>query len=885
MIGAMKPKLPVGTVTFLFSDIEGSTRLARELGTDRWREVLERHQWIWRKAFADHAGIEISTEGDSFFAVFVSAVDAVAAAVAAQRAIQATRWPAEAGPGVRVRVGVHTGEGRLGGDSYVGLDIHRAARIAAAANGGQTVVSASTRLLAASALPAGVSVADLGRFRLKDLDQAEELSRLVIAGIEDDLRPLRTLETPSNLPADLTSFVGRERQLADLGPQVRDSRLVTLTGPGGTGKTRLSLAVAASVQADFPDGVHFVELESITDPGLVSTSILTVLGIRQEAGSDAEALLAAHLHDRQVLLVLDNFEQVVAAAPLVGRLVAGAPRLHVLATSREALHLRGEVEVPVDPLGLPAPAAGELDLALLARTEAVALFVARAGAVAPGFALTADNAQAVAEICASLDGLPLAIELAAARVKVLAPSAILERLHRDLGILSSTERDRPERQRTLRGAIAWSYDLLEPPEQVLFRRAAIFVGGWTLEAAETICASSSERPAVLDGLASLVDKSLVRAEPGSTGEPRFQYLATIREYARDQLAETGESASLGRAHADYYTQLIESAAPNLAGREVVAWVARLDREHDNLRAAVRWSLETGEPATGLRILGTGWRFWYQAGYLVEGRDAIQELLGQPGAAAPTRARAIGLDGAGGFVYWLGDFDLAAVYWQEALVVFDGLGDRAGAAECHYNLAFIGMIRKDHQMLREHQSAALALYQELGDELGMLNAHESLVPALLGAGDLAGGEALLMQTSEAQRARGDWVRLGEDLSLLATFQALAGSFERARATIREALPIADGNGTLTSVVSALASAALIEARGGAPERAATIAGALETLTSASRVVIAQVAMLGLPSPADEARSRLEPETFARAYADGEGMTRAAIIDYALEGLGQ
>ncbi len=533
MIGAMKPKLPVGTVTFLFSDIEGSTRVARELGTDRWREVLERHQWIWRKAFADHAGIEISTEGDSFFAVFVSAVDAVAAAVAAQRAIQATSWPAEAGPGVRVRVGVHTGEGRLGGDSYVGLDIHRAARIAAAANGGQTVVSASTRLLAASALPAGVSVVDLGRFRLKDLDQAEELSRLVIAGIEDDLRPLRTLETPSNLPADLTSFVGRERQLADLGPQVRDSRLVTLTGPGGTGKTRLSLAVAASVQADFPDGVHFVELESITDPGLVSTSILTVLGIRQEAGSDAEALLAAHLHDRQVLLVLDNFEQVVAAAPLVGRLVAGAPRLHVLATSREALHLRGEVEVPVDPLGLPAPAAGELDLALLARTEAVALFVARAGAVAPGFALTADNAQAVAEICASLDGLPLAIELAAARVKVLAPSAILERLHRDLGILSSTERDRPERQRTLRGAIAWSYDLLEPPEQVLFRRAAIFVGGWTLEAAETICASSSERPAVLDGLASLVDKSLVRAEPGSTGEPRFLYLATIREYARD----------------------------------------------------------------------------------------------------------------------------------------------------------------------------------------------------------------------------------------------------------------------------------------------------------------------------------------------------------------
>jgi predicted ATPase/class 3 adenylate cyclase len=885
MIAAMNRQLPVGTVTFLFSDVEGSTRLAQALGTDRWRATLEAHQTIWRSIFAAHAGTEISTEGDSFFAVFPSAIDAVSAAAAAQRALGRATWPTEAGPrGLQVRIGLHTGEGRLGGDSYVGLDVHRAARIAAAANGGQTLVSASTRSLTEASLPDGITLVDLGRHRLKDLDQPESLSRLVIAGLEDDPRPPRSLETPTNLPADLTSFIGRDHELAEVVAQVRAARLVTLSGPGGTGKTRLSLAAAGALLADFPDGVHFVQLAPISDPSLVATTVLGALGIRQEPGTDAEALLVEHLAGRSALLVLDNFEQIVVAAPLVGRLIAAAPKLHVLVSSREVLHLRGEQERPVPPLGLPAASSGSIDLAAIAESEAVALFLARARAVSPGFEITPANAAAIVGICTSLDGLPLAIELAAARVKVLSPDAILDRLRRDLGVLASSERDLSERQRTLRGAIAWSYDLLDPAEQALFRRAAIFVGGWTLEAVEAVCDPGGELGReTLDVMTSLLDKSLVRSEPAVGDELRFRYLATIREFALEVLAEADELAEQARRHAVFFAIVAERVAEPLTGSEVLQVVGRLEADYDNLRAAIRWSIDSGEAISALRILGWAWRFWYQGSHLAEGRAAIVDALDQPAAAALTRDRAIGLNGAGGIVYWLGDFAAAAAYWTEALAINEALGDLAGTAESHYNLGFTSMIAGDFPTQRAHHEAALALYESIGDEIGVINTREGLVPALLRAGDLAGGEELLKDTVAAQRARGHLVRISEDLSLLATFQALAGHLDRATASVREALPLADQAGTLTSVTSALASVAMIETRAGRPDRAATIAGALETLIASTQVAITQVAMLGLPPTAEEARAHLAPDAFARAYAAGRAMGRAAIIAYALEGL--
>ena len=879
--------LPVGTVTFLFSDIEGSTRLAQALGIDGWRTTLEAQQAIWRSVFRANHGTEVSTEGDSFFAVFPSASDAVSAAAAGQRAICAAAWPAEAGSkGLRVRVGLHTGEGRLGGDSYVGLDVHRAARIGAAANGGQTLVSASTRSLTESSLPAGLSLIDVGRHRLKDLDQPEALSRLVVAGLDDDPRPPRSLETPTNLPDDLTSFVGREQELDAVVAAVRGGRLVTLTGPGGTGKTRLSLAAAAALLADFPDGVHFVQLAPISDPELVATTILAALTIRQEASADAEQLLIDHLTGRSALLVLDNFEQIVVAAPLVARLLVSAPKLHVLVSSREVLHLRGEQELPVPPLRLPvAPAAGAaLDPLAVTSSEAVRLFLARARAVSPSFAITAANAAAIVGICTSLDGLPLAIELAAARVKVLSPDAILARLQRDLGVLASSERDLPERQRTLRGAIAWSYDLLDPAEQALFRRAAIFVGGWTLEAVDAVCDPDGELGRdTLDVMTSLLDKSLVRSEPAIGDELRFRYLGTIREFGLEKLAEAGEDAELARRHAGYFAALAKRMVEPLTGPDVVEWVSRLDADYDNLRAAIRWSIDSGEAVSALHILGWAWRFWYQGSHLAEGRAAVEEALRLPAAAAPTQDRAIGLNGAGGIVYWLADFDTADRYWTEALAINEALGDAAGMAEGHYNLSFTAMIAGHFPSQRAHFDAALALYESIGDEVGVINVRESMVPALMRAGELAEGEELLTHTVVAQRERGHIVRISEDLALLATFQAMAGHLEQAVGSALEALQLADKAGTLTSVTSALAAAALIDTQSGRPERAATIGGALEAIIASTQIVITQVAMLGLPPTADVARAMMGPEAFERAYAAGQAMDRAAVIAYALEGL--
>jgi predicted ATPase/class 3 adenylate cyclase len=521
--------LPTGTVTFLFSDIEGSTRLLERLGTAAYSRVLDRHQRIVRAAIAAADGTEIGTEGDSFFVVFRSAPSAVRAAVEAQRGLSQEAWPE--GVELRVRMGLHTGEGVAAeGADYVGLDVHRAARIAAAANGGQVLVSATTLALTDHALPAGVIAVPLGWHRLRDLDQPELLARLEIDGGPRDPRAPRSLETASNLPAQLTSLVGRAREVAAVRALLGGSRLVTLSGPGGTGKTRLSLAVAEAEVAtsSWPDGVWFVELAPIVEPDLVAPSLAAVLGLREEAGRSVEEQLRQHVRDRRLLTVLDNFEQVIGAAPLVGRLLAAGAGLTVLVTSREVLHVRGEQEFPVPPLAVPDPAHLP-EAAVMTTFEAVQLFVARARAVDPAFSVTDDNAAVVAAICARLDGLPLAIELAAARIKLFGPAALLARLEGSLAVLASSSRDVPERQRTLRGAIAWSYDLLSPAEQAMFRRLGVFVGSWTFEAAATVCDPDGALGLdIVTLVESLVDRSLVRPLDHDTIEPRFAMLALIR---------------------------------------------------------------------------------------------------------------------------------------------------------------------------------------------------------------------------------------------------------------------------------------------------------------------------------------------------------------------
>src|SRR2546430_439242 len=470
-------ELPTGTVTFLFTDIEGSTQLLRELG-DGYASVWKQHQLIIREALAAAGGAEVGTEGDSFFAAFSSAPGAVRAAVAAQRGLAAHAWPA--GYSVRVRMGLHTGDGVLSGSDYVGMDVHRAARIASAAHGGQLIVSEATRALIENSLPAGASLRDLGKHRLKDILQPEHLYDLVIEGLPAEFPPPRTLEArPNNLPVPLTSFVGREDQIDEIKELLRQVRLLTLTGPGGTGKTRLALQVAAETVRDYTDGAFFVDLSPVTDPGLVPTVIARALGVAEVAGVPILETLKTQLQHKELLLVVDNFEQVTAAGGVVEDLVSTAPKLKVLITSRMVLSLRGEHEYGVPPLEPPDPKS-IADLDTLNRSEAVRLFTERALAIQPRFRLTSENAQAVAEITARLDGLPLAIELAATRVKVLTPQQMLPRLERGLSLLVSGGRTLPERQRTLRGAIAWSYDLLDKPEQSLFRRLSVFSGGCAL---------------------------------------------------------------------------------------------------------------------------------------------------------------------------------------------------------------------------------------------------------------------------------------------------------------------------------------------------------------------------------------------------------------------
>jgi predicted ATPase/class 3 adenylate cyclase len=885
-MAAMRP-LPTGTVTFLFSDIEGSTRLVGELGAAGYTAVLERHQALLRAAFVAEGGTEVKTEGDSFFVVFPSAIGAVAAAVAAQRALATEGWPPEVGQ-VRVRIGLHTGEGTLGADDYVGLDVHRAARIAAAAHGGQVLVSATTRGLIGDAFPEGVSLRELGAFRLKDLGRPEPLGQLCIDGLRTDFPPPRTLDTPTNLPPQLTSFIGRSREIAELEARLRDpaNRLVTLTGPGGTGKTRLSLAVAAELLADFPDGVFFVELAPIADPDLVIGTIAGALSLKEEAGRPIDSILRDHLRDRQVLLVLDNFEQVVAAAPRVSELLVAAARLTLLISSREVLHVRAEREYPVPPLPYPAAAipGRTLDVGAVSQYDAVALFIARAAAVRPDFEVTAANAPAIAEICVRLDGLPLAIELAAARIRLFEPEAILSRLQKSLGFLTGGGRDLPARQQTLRGAIAWSYDLLSPEEQRLFRRLAVFIGGWSLAAAEAVCDAAPDLGIdVLDGLVGLVDKSLVRREDTDDGEPRFGNLATIREFALEQLEASDEAAVARERHARFFLDLAEQVGPRLTGADGMRWLDALVHEQQNVRAALGWSLSIGQVEVGLRILGSIWRFWQQHSALREGRRWADELLAHPAAGAPSVARADALDGAGGIAYWQGDFEAAGRFYAEGLSIAEAVDDRALLARAHYDAGFIDIVRGDREALGRHFEASLELYRGLPDPDGVTKARQGLVLGRLLEEDFAGARALEEENARYFRTSSSRINLGDSLTLLAGLCTRAGDLAAARGFALEALDLMEETNILVGVLGILQVIAIVEAAVGRPDRAATLAGAVESYRSEAETMMAPVQILRLDDPAEAARAALGEVAFAEASERGRGFSRPEAIAFARAGL--
>jgi predicted ATPase/class 3 adenylate cyclase len=719
--------LPTGTITLLFTDIEGSTQLLHQLG-DGYGELLAACRALLRSAFQEQRGHEVDSQGDAIFAVFARASDALSAAVAAQRALAAYSWPQ--GVAVRVRMGLHTGEPSRVTEGYVGLDVHRAARLMSAAHGGQVLLSQTTRDLVAHDGAEGVSLRDLGEHRLKDFEQAMRLYQVVIAGLPADFPPLKTLDgRADSLPVPPTALVGRKDEVVQIGKLLRreDVRLVTLTGPGGTGKSRLSIHVAARLRDVFGGGVFFVSLAPISDPMLVLPTIAQVLGIRDGAGQALTVRVVETLQRRPVLLVLDNFEQVVGAAGQVADLLASCPLLKVLVTSREVLHVRAEHEFAVPPLALPDPARLPR-LAALARFSSVALFMQRVQAVKPEFRLTTANAREVAEICVRLDGLPLAIELAAARMKLLSPQALLARMGQLLTLLTGGARDVPTRQQTLRNTISWSYHLLNAQQQRLFRWLSVFVGGCTLQAAEAVCAGTGDE---MNDIASLIDKSLLRSieQTGEDSEePRLLMLETIREYGQELLASGGEATDAREAHADYFLRLSEEAVPALDGPLLTSWLDRLEQEHDNLRAALHWLLEAGLPVMALRLCSALERFWVVRGYRNEGLTFLERALGASAAVEPS-VRAKALLVAARLSFMQSDYDRGKALAQESLALFRELGDKRGIALSLNRLGIAAWRRADFSTARVLMEEDLVLYRELGNPdriawslfaLGLLN---------------------------------------------------------------------------------------------------------------------------------------------------------------------
>jgi predicted ATPase/class 3 adenylate cyclase/Tfp pilus assembly protein PilF len=910
--------LPTGTVTFLFTDIEGSTRLW-ETQHAAMQQALAHHDEILRDAIEANDGYVVKTTGDGAHAAFAISADAIAACLAAQRALKAHAWGELS---IKSRMALHSGTAEQRGGDYYGPALNRAARLMEAAHGGQVLLSLATEELVRDHLPAAVVLRDMGERRLKDLIRPERVFQLIAPDLPADFPPLKTLDArPNNLPAQTTPFIGREHEIRAIKEQLSNAkvRLLTLSGVGGTGKTRLALQAAAEMVDEFEHGVFFVPLAALRESTLVLQTIAQAFDVREAAGRQLKEQLKDHLRGKQMLLVLDNFEQVIDAASLLSELLSGAPGLKVLVTSREVLRLSGETDYPVPPLSLPdlrrLP-----PLNRLTQYEAVALFIERAVAVKPAFTVTNENAPAVAEICYRLDGLPLAIELAAARVRVLPPQRMLAELSHRLSFLMGGARDLPARQKTLRGAIDWSHDLLNADEQKLFRRLSVFVGGSTLEAIETVC-HIEPALSVLETLESLVGKSLVK-QTEAHGQPRLVMLETIREYARDRLIAAGEAERVRERHRVCFLALAEEAKPKLMGAEQAEWLRRLDEEHDNLRSALEWSLIGPSSRGGLRLCGALQRFWWARGYLSEGRESCARILGKKGAQEPTQERAKALKTAGVLAYQQGDYPAARALDEESLAIHRLLGDRRGIAGSLNNLGLVACDQGDFSAAKALHQESLAIMRDVGDRKGIANSvnnlgnvafdqgdfflsrklyEESLaiarelgdregVARVLGnlgnvakhEGDLFSARALHEESLAIKRELGYRQRIASSLNSLADLDLDQGNLASAQALYREALAIGRELGERLRIAFSLEGlAAVFDLLGRAP-RAARIWGAAERLRTES----------GSPLPPKDrpvydrrvaaARAALgDDAAFDRAWQEGGALTLEQAIEIALD----
>ena len=874
------PHLPTGTVTFLFTDIEGSTRLVAALG-EAYGPVLEAHAALIRSAVADHDGTEVGTEGDGMFAVFPSALEAVQAAADAQRTLAAHPWPG--GVSVRVRMGLHTGEGRQGGDDYVGIDVHRASRIAAAGHGGQVLLSDATRALVEADLPPSLQVRSLGEHGLKDLPSPVPIWQLVMEGLPGSFPPIRSLRSQHDpIPVPATPLIGREVEVTEIAHLAARGSLLTLTGPGGTGKTRVALAAADRLTGRFADGIVFVALQDTHDRETVAAAIAGALGIRERPDRDLEGGIWEHLRERELLLILDNFEQVLGAASLVADLLTGSPRLRVMVTSRAVLHLSGEQTYEVPPLRMP-DMADLPPLAELSGYEAVMLFVERAHAVDRSFALDVGNARSIAEICIRLDGLPLAIELAAARTRLLSPAAILDRLERHLPILVGGATDVPIRQRTLDAAIDWSYQLLDGAERSLLERLSVFAGGWTIEMAEAVCNPGSVLGIdTFDGLSSLVDESLIRPVRHHGNQARFDMLQVIREFALAKLGEGPDAAAVHRRQVMEMLQLAEGAEPELRSSGLRSWQHRLRREQDNLRVALRWTMDARETETGLRIAAALWDYWHYWAELREGVRWLETFLGLPAALVTTLHRAKALRALAGLLYWQGDADRSFTLYEESLAIVRELGDDRLVAGTLQDSAWAALARDDLPTAIARATEGEQLYRNAGDEgsAELMSAWLALAPVVTGkGGDIGAAIEAAKNGVEINRRLGRSHDVADYLEATAMLYRVIGDAEAANEAGRETLRLWDELGTLGRLPLGLKLLAAVEILKGRPARAARLGAAAERYNDEIGGELPDaIAQLG--DPVEEARPMLAEAEHARAVAEGRGMSIEEQIAYAL-----